>query len=145
MRCEYCNQENTSNRKTCAHCGAELVERKPADVWRSDPFFYNGYMVYLTRDIASDKVGCCFWLGAQLVERFEVPRITLDMLVPEGTDLMPFFWELLLVAQGEQEVLRIQEQNDKYPATFEIRRIENTEKTRWSSMSILNIVQEVRQ
>lgn len=143
-KCDYCLQDNSEDRKTCKFCGAEIVDKKSADIWRSAPFLYNGYVVYLTQNYCANTLSCSFWLGDKLVETFEISIEALRQLVPEGEDTVHFFWKLLEVAQGTEEVLRIKEQNSKYPAMFEIRRIENPELARWGSMNVLDIAQEVR-
>jgi len=55
---------------------------------------------------------------------------------------MPFFWDLFLIAHGEKEVLIYQEKNNKYPAIFEVRRIENPEKSRIRSLSLRDLALE---
>ncbi len=120
MICEYCRTSDQQG-ANCQKCGAEL----PHTVSKSDPFFYNGYIVYVSNEYSSDLLSAYFYLGERLVEVIKIPRRTLREFVNEGEDYMQFFFELFKVSQGETEVLRVQEMNNIYPATFEIRRIEN--------------------
>jgi len=55
---------------------------------------------------------------------------------------MPFFWNLFLLAKGEKDVIKYQELNKKFPASFEIRRIENPEKERVRGLSMFELAQE---
>jgi len=43
---------------------------------------------------------------------------------------MGFIWDLFTVAQREEEVLRVMQQNSKPPAQFEIRRVK-TRREEW--------------
>jgi hypothetical protein len=125
MNCQYCGTEKQSG-KICDKCGAPLPERN-SDFDKSEPFFYNGYICYTLRDFGSDVIEVQFWLGRDLIERIAVSRDVVKFHVPEFESFMPFFWDLFLVAHGEKEVLEYQEKNKKYPARFEVRRIENPE------------------
>lgn len=141
MNCEYCGSDNQKG-KTCEKCGAPMPE-KP-EMSKSEPFFYNGYICYRLREYATDTVEIQFWLGHELIERIVVPLDVLRARVPEYCDTMPFFWDLFLLARGETEVLKYQELNSKFPATFEVRRIENPEKERWLAMNLLELAREAR-
>lgn len=125
MKCEYCLSEKQSG-EFCEKCGAPL-SKQSGDLWKSEPFFYNGYICYTLRDLASGTYEVQFWLGRELLQRICVPIDFVRIRVPQGDDAMPFFWELFIVAQGEKEVIEFQEMNKKYPARFEVRRIENQE------------------
>lgn len=126
MKCEYCGTERQSG-EYCEKCGAKLPEQKTLDqhMHKSEPFFYNGYIVYYLRNYASDTYEAQFWLGMDLVERIVITYSVLSERVPENCDPMPFFWDLFMLAHGEKDVIEYQEKNNKYPARFEIRRIEN--------------------
>lgn len=127
MNCQYCQTEGQSG-NNCGSCGAPLKKQKdkafPSD-WKSEPFFYNGYIVYELRHYQRDTYEVQFWLGMELIERIEIAHQTLKERVHEGCDTMPFFWELFLVARGEQEAMVYYEKNKKYPAMFLITRTEN--------------------
>lgn len=131
MKCEYCLTDNQSG-EYCEKCGAKLPIKK--DDYKSEPFFYNGYICYAMRHYEKDSFEVQFWLGRELIQRIDIPREIVDEQVPLYCDKMPFFWDLFLVAQGEKEVLEWQEKNTKYPARFEVRRIENEEKQSLLSM-----------
>ena len=120
MICEYCHSEGQTEAR-CNKCGAPTS----AEVKRSTPFLYNGYIVCLGRDYSRDIYEASFFLGERLVQTISVPHRNLRDFVPEGCDSMDFFYKLLTVAIGEVEVLRVKEMNTKNPATFEIRKIEN--------------------
>lgn len=124
MKCEYCGTENLSE-GDCPKCGSQI--KKP-DFEKSEPFFYNGYICYTLKDLMTDTLEVQFWLGRELIERISFSRQFLEEFIPSHYEAMPFVWELFLLAKGEQEVVTYQEQNSKYPATFEIRRIENSKK-----------------
>ncbi len=143
MKCEYCGTENEKSAKKCRACSASIKEEKQ-DYWKSDPIFYNGYICYFINNFPKDTREVQFWLGRELIERIEVSNQVLEYHVPQGFDFMSFFWELFLVAHGEKEVLEWQEKNTKYPATFEIRRIENSEKERLRSLSLRDLAMESR-
>jgi len=125
MKCEYCGNDKFVD-GYCSGCGAKAPEKN--NDWKSGPFFYNGYICYGIRHYVKDTFEAQFWLGMELIERIEVDRDVLENHVKQGEDYMFFFWDLFLLAHGEKDVLEWQEKNTKYPATFEVRRIENQEK-----------------
>lgn len=125
MKCEYCGTDEQTG-KMCDKCGGPLPE-KDRGIWKSEPFFYNGYICYTLRESATDICEVQFWLGRELVERIRVSREFLETRILPYEDSMSLFWDLFLVAHGEKEVLEWKERNNKYPATFEVRRIENAE------------------
>lgn len=143
MVCEYCKSTNKAG-DACEKCGAKLPQTDIDGFVKSEPFFYNGYICYTLRHPESDTWEVQFWLGAELIERIVVTRQMLDDKVQPYEDPMCFFWELFLVAHGEQEVMTWQEKNDKYPATFEVRRIENPERERWQALSLRELAMEAR-
>ena len=119
-RCDYCGQ--SSGEVQCPDCGSRSFGSKPvSQITKGEPFHYNGYVVWwLATDWAYDKAEYLFYLGDRLVERFTISRDVLRMFVPEYQSSMPFIWDLFLIAQGEEEVLRVVEQNTTKPRTFRI-------------------------
>lgn len=143
IKCAYCGKESEDHiQKECKGCGATLGKPEKEKFSRSDPFFYNGYIVYVIRDWLADTTECQFWLGRELIERICVTEPILRERVKEWEDSMPFFWDLFLLAHGEKEVLEWTEKNNKWPASFEIRRKENPEKERARSMPMSEIAIE---
>jgi hypothetical protein len=131
----------------CSQCGAPMGgEKKDAApaLRRSDPFFYNGYICYSLYNPHNDTYEAQFWLGQLLIERIAVSSLVMNEFVREYEDPMSFFWNLFLVAHGEKEVLEWQEKNNKYPATFEIRKIANPELERIRGLSMYDLAQEAR-
>ena len=143
MNCKYCNSAKQDG-AFCLQCGAPMSSSKPIkrESWKSDPFFYNGFICYQLRDHAKDTYEVQFWLGMELQERIEVTSDILDFNVGYGEATMPFFWNLFLLAKGEKDVIKYQELNKKFPASFEIRRIENPEKERVRGLSMFELAQE---
>jgi hypothetical protein len=141
MKCSYCGTDKQTGDR-CEKCGAPISRVKESDRWKSEPFFYNGYIVYYLREMAEDTFECQFWLGKELIERIRVSRAVLEEHIKLYEDSISFFWDLFLLAQGEKEVLVWQEKNTKYPAMFETRRIENVEKERLSSLSMRDLAHE---
>lgn len=138
-RCDYC--EMATNETQCPGCGSRNFDNKPVNqITRGEPFHYNGYVVWWLADAWLDTAEYLFYLGDRLVERFTVSRDVLNMFVPENCTAMPFIWDIFLVAQGEEEVLRVVEQNTIKPATFRITLEPSTEEKWASGLSI----QEVR-
>lgn len=118
--CDYCELES-SGEDECPGCGARSFGSKPAShVFESQPMHYNGYVIWWIENLWHDSAEFLFYLGDRLVERFSLSREVLRMFVPEHCSMMPFIWDVFLVAQGEEEVLRVAEQNTIRPATFEI-------------------------
>jgi hypothetical protein len=137
MKCEYCgNPELKADAKSCPKCGAPVDAPVTKSVERGAPFYENGFMVWPERDWSRDILTLGFWAGDRLLERISIDRELLHQLVPEGVDPFHIFWELFKVAHGETEVLRLQEQNTRYPATFEVRRIENPQRQEWQHTSL---------
>ncbi len=133
--CAFCSTEIDKGVKTCPRCGSNDIEHVQEErLERSDPYPYNGYIVYAIFDFMRirDAIEYHFYLGERLVEIIKVSRDVLKKLVPENTDEMDFIWDLFLIAQGKEEVLRVVEQNTVTPATFEIRRVKS-EKEQWLS------------
>ena len=136
MKCEYCHGESFVD-NYCIGCGAKAKDKKQDR--KSDPFSYNGYVCYVIHHYENDTCEVQFWLGRELIERIEVDSQVLEHHVKPYEDYMPFFWDLFLVAHGEKEVLEWQEKNTKYPARFEVRRIENPEKEYLLSLNLREI------
>lgn len=144
MQCPYClsSKQDGAN---CDRCGAPMnTQTKTAEYYRSTPEFYNGYIVYWIRDYLTNTVEAQFWLGLELQERIVLTRDALRDFVPEYQDPMPFMWDLFLLAHGEKDVIEYQEKNNKYPARFEVRRIENPERERFRGLSMFELAQEVK-
>lgn len=146
MFCEFCGKEQeTPGRLYCKFCGAPL----PKIVPRKDDGYYfplNGYVVWVIADPARDTRSFYFYRGTQLVEHFEFSRPLLRERMTEYLTTDDLLWQLFLVAQGEKEVLTVMEQDVPYPATFEIRRIENPDRERWRNrqLDLSDILAEVR-
>ncbi len=124
MDCKYCGTSQDKSAK-CIRCGAPAAEENKER--KSEPFFYNGYIVYFIKDFARDLLKYQFWLGVTLVETIQIPIDLLRELVPYGYDEMPVIWKLFEMAQGKDEVLKYQTMNKELPAMFEVRHIENPE------------------
>lgn len=142
MKCSYCGSVDKVDEtgKFCDKCGAPLPEKKD-DFWKSEPFFYNGYICYTLENRMMDTCEVQFWLGRDLIERISIPRMVLEVNVEPYEDAMWFFWDLFLVAHGEKEVIEYKEKNNKYPASFEVRRIENSDKLLMSTYNLRQLVQ----
>lgn len=138
MKCQWCGTKEVEG-KNCDKCGGPIEEKE--DFYKSEPFFYNGYIVYTLRDVCRQTVEAQFWLGKELVDRISIVEDVLGHNVPEGCDSMDFFWELFLVSQGEKEVMEWSEKNNKYPATFQLTRIENPEKQYMMSLSVRELAE----
>ena len=123
--CSYCGQKSEPELVCCEHCGAPLPEY-PREMWRSEPFPYNGYVVWGLREteFRFDQVSYYFYLGDRLVDVVMVDRDVIKSFVPEAYDPMDFIFSLFELSQGKEEVLRVVEENTMRPATFEIRRID---------------------
>lgn len=128
MNCLYCGRKNDPSLTHCAFCGAELkkVDAKQEDR-KYGPTFYNGYIVYFIEDWSRCMARVQFWLGVTLVDTIEYNREIAREFVAECEDPMPFIFKLFELSQGKEEVIKVQERNKEYPASFEIRRIENEE------------------
>jgi len=133
--CAYCKQECDDEYKKCPNCQSQEFE-EPKSWWRPSPegqsIFYNGYVVWVLHDekFWADRCSFYFYLGDKLVETIVLDRDVMRQFVPEGESVMAFVWDLFRVAVGEEEVLRVQEQNKHRPATFEIRRVPS-EREEW--------------
>ena len=141
MKCEYCGAEDKTGAKICDRCGAKLPERGKEN-WKSEPFYYNGFICYQLRNMEADSLETQFWMGCDLVERICLPVEFVKSRCPDGYDIMPLFWDLFLVARGEKQVYEWQEKNAVYPARFEIRRIESPEKLRLLSLDRFQLASE---
>jgi len=124
MDCKYCGTSQDKSAK-CIRCGAPAAEENKER--KSEPFFYNGYIVYFIHDFATDLIKCQFWLGVTLIETVQITMDLLEELVPMGYDEMPVFWKLFEVAQGKEEVYKYQAMNRGVPAKFEVRLIVDEE------------------
>lgn len=119
--CQYCGSEKRADKVRCTGCDAADFGDRPAQRMRDcSPFYYNGYVVWWIEDIGYRTFEFLFYLGNQLVERITLHRDVLRRFVSEHYDTMPFVWDLFKLAQGEEEVLRITEQNAVKPVVFEI-------------------------
>jgi hypothetical protein len=112
-------------------CGAPLSQAAELDKfarpksWKSGPFTYKGYVCFAMHESMAmyDLESIQFWLGDRLVDTINAPRTLLDKFVKEGEDTLPFFYNLLKVSQGEEEVMHIEAMNKDRHAMFEIRRL----------------------
>jgi len=134
MKCAYCKQEIGKDQEKCPNCGA--IEREGSqESYTMDygPTFYNGYVVWMLLDDMwpPDRASWYFYLGDRLIETITLDREIVHKFVPEGQSVMPFVWDLFKVAAGEEEVLRIKEQNTCKPIVFEIRRVPADEREEW--------------
>jgi hypothetical protein len=136
--CEYCGTED-QNGKHCKMCGAKLPDMPQELLQRSDPFYYNGYVCYVIKPIVMDVTEVQFWLGMNLIERISISNAFLEAHYLPYQDPMSMFWDLFLVAKGEKDVLIWQKKNEKYPATFEVRRKENPELEFARSLSLSDL------
>ena len=141
-RCDYCGQATDEVR--CPGCQSENFDSKPVNqIVRGEPFHFNGYVVWWLADAWLDSAEYLFYLGDRLVERFTISREVLNMFVPENCPAMPFIWDIFMVAQSEEEVLRVVEQNTIKPATFEITRKPSVEEEYASELSMQAINEAV--
>lgn len=126
MKCEYCGLEGRAE-GNCPQCGAPLakLDNTKKDFIKSEPIFYNGYIVIYIKDYLRDEIEVQFWLGCELQERFRASRRWLEEHVREGEEFLHKFWELFLLARGEKEVLYWKDKNDKPYIEFEIRCVDN--------------------
>lgn len=123
MKCEYCGTDGQTGER-CNKCGA-IIPKKNENYWKSEPFFYNGYLVVYIRNMWKDTLEVQFWLGIEMQCRFEVSHRYMEEIAPEGVDPITFFWDLFLLEKGEKEVLHWKNKNEKPYVRYEIRRIED--------------------
>lgn len=124
MDCKYCGTSQDKSAK-CIRCGAPAAEEHKER--KSEPFFYNGYIVYILEDFSRDLISCQFWLGMTLIETIPMSRDVMREFCPQGCDYMDIFWKLFEVAQGKEECANIAGMNRGVPAKFEVRLIVDAE------------------
>lgn len=148
MICQYCGKNHDKFRH-CPTCGAPAPEAVKPDDRGGWYEFINGYIVWFLRDFSRTNLQVYFYLGDRLVEHFDFDmdlvreRLGIGENSP-GFGINDFIWNLFRLAQGEDEVLRIEEQNKRYPAVFEVRHIPHPEKQRWNSLTMIEVANEVR-
>ena len=128
--CAYCGQ--LTGESVCHLCGGSGEERWEKNERMLNPFFYNGYMVWRSWIDDFESISrYYFYLGDRLVQIIQFPQSFIYRVRDVNDlkfDFMKFVWNLFLIAQGEKEVLEIEENVSQnmgvLPATFEIRRIE---------------------
>lgn len=136
--CQYCDQKKEGER--CANCGA--TEAKAQDGQRErwhNPYLLHGYIVWECSDWLGDRFSWHFYLGDTLIETITLTRSAYRQFVPEHSDGTEFIWSLFELAQGKEEVLRIQQQNTREPAVFEIRHVKSDEKLALESMALEDV------
>lgn len=155
MECEYCRQPVEKDILNCTNCGAGVVATTdvgglmplPKDeiVW-AQPRAYKGYVVWGYSDYFTEIAVYQFWLGDKIIETIELSREMIKQFVPEHQDSIAFAWELFELTQGEEEVLRIAQQNykGKHPATFDIKYVPTPREEYAEGMSRDRILQAVR-
>ncbi len=64
MNCNYCGQDVFEKNK-CLGCGARSKNQEPLvrPDMRSEPFAYNGYIIWPLRDYGRDSITFSFWQG----------------------------------------------------------------------------------
>ena len=126
--CSYCGQKSNPELVCCKYCGAPLPEY-PWQTWRTEPYFYNGYVVWGLKEnsFMLDRVSYYFYLGERLIDVVMVDTDVIRKFVPEYCDFMGFIFDLFKLSQGKEEVIRVVEVNSIKPATFEIHRLDLSE------------------
>ena len=145
-KCDYCGTLN-ENILNCSGCAAPLSDKSTPEHTseRCEPFSYNGYIAWPERDLMRNIFTVHFYLGDLLVESISVSHEVLMQFVPEACEYMPFFYDLLKVAQGEEEVFRIKEQNVPRPKMFEIRCVPSPQEEYARGLSMTDVYQAVRE
>lgn len=117
-RCEYCRIENDG--LYCLACGAPLPDKRLVEnrFQKSDPFAYNGYIVWVIKDLMYRKYEIYFYRGIELIDVIEVYERAMREMVPEYCDAMPFIWDLFCLSQGMDKMIEIKTPDRK---RFEIR------------------------
>lgn len=142
-KCDYCGTVSAGEGK-CPGCQSPSFDNEPAETIREGhPFHYNGYVVWWLADWRYDTAEYLFYLGDTLVERFTVSQDVLRVFVPEHCEVMPFIWDLFKVAQGEEEVAWVMEQNAVKPAVFEITRKPTAEEERAMGLTYGDVCEAV--
>ena len=144
-RCDYCNMPTSA--EECPNCGSRSFDSKPvSQIHESQPFYYNGYVIWwCCAEWGFDTAEYLFYLGDRLVERFTVTREFLRAFVPEACSATGFIWDLFLIAQGEEEVLQVVEQNTIKPAVFEITRKPSSEEKYALGLSMQDVHKAIAQ
>ena len=137
MNCIYCGQDVFDNRK-CVGCGARLKTEKEPLVTRErrDPFAYNGYIIWPLRDFSRDSITFSFWRGDthcdDIVFSWDMWKHLNhygELAVSMADDPMRFVWQLFEIAQGQKDILVIQEPKTTLPAMFVFGRAEHPKKS----------------
>lgn len=116
--CPYCQAGNGAEAPTCHACGAPLGNSDaPVMREKSEPFAYNGYIVWPLNDYARRAIEFYFYLGTELQGIVDVPLERLEQVVPEGENFMPFVWDLFLLGRGELETLVYEAEPFRYTIT----------------------------
>lgn len=104
--CPYCISASYPDNLVCIACGGPLIAPVENEALkRQNPFAYNGYIVWPLVDFARAVDEFHFYLGLELQGIVEISHFDLREMVAEGTDSMPFIWELFLVGRGEKEMM----------------------------------------
>lgn len=118
--CRYCQTKNDKKQVSCTACGAEFSSESEETTWIE---YYMGYVIHIIKSVhtGDETLTFVFYLGDKVVERFSIEREVIRKFVPPYVSWMPFIFDLFKLAQGEEEVLRITEQNKMAPAVFDVR------------------------
>lgn len=92
--CKYCGGEVRIDSE-CRGCGA----LHQPDWTKSEPFEYEGYVVYMLENRAMDVIEFCFYRGRYLEHKVVVSRMELRENVDMGETPMPFVMEKLETAE----------------------------------------------
>ena len=91
MDCEYCG-EQVKKETRCRGCGATATL---PDWERSEPFEYNGFVVYALKNYAMDAIEFCFYRGRYLEHKVIVLMEEIIENVRDGDTMMPYVMEKL--------------------------------------------------
>jgi hypothetical protein len=88
MKCNYCGIDNEPTAKKCKGCGSKMEDSVPK-MYRSEPFYFNGYIVYVLRDFLRLQIDFQFWKGVTIIGRVEYGEDEYHRLYPaDGVDHM---------------------------------------------------------
>ena len=90
MKCDHCGQEIPFQEKYCVHCGAPIPK-----YFKSEPFFYEGYIVWIIMNDIHDARQYIFYAGITFIAEVLLSDNEFYKNIREEESPMPYVFEKL--------------------------------------------------
>lgn len=114
LRCAYCAHIVFESERNCKNCNAPIVEREneSTQLERYEPFGYNGFIVWPTKNHRMARREYHFFSGDKLVAIIPFDEEGWSKIVEQCESVMPLVWNLFELSQGYIDHIKITGRKD---------------------------------